>query len=358
MTMPGRTPDNDRIDQSGPPRAFHTLSQKSYTPVWVQLGWRVLAVLALVGVAVAVHWFDRDGLRDNYDGHVSFLDIIYFTMISITTTGYGDIAPVTTSARMFDALIVTPIRVFVVLIFLGTAYNFVLKRTWDRWRMAKIQKQLHDHIVVCGFGETGTEAVHELIARGTDPRSLVVIDRDQDALTRAHDMGCTVMEGDVTRDEFLEDVQIERAQCVIAASGRDDTSILVVLTVRHLAPNVPISVIIRAKDNELLARQAGATNVINPVNFAGLLLAGSVAGEHTADYISDLASVTGRVALAERKVQRDEVGKSIRDVVSGIGVRIYRDGTPFGFWEPESQNLQAGDTLVEIIPGQHPERKF
>lgn len=356
--MPGRTPDNDRIDQSGPPRTFHALSQKSYTPIWVQLGWRVLAVLALVGIAVAVHWFDRDGLRDNYDGHVSFLDIIYFTMISITTTGYGDIAPVSTSARMFDALIVTPIRVFVVLIFLGTAYNFVLKRTWDRWRMAKIQKKLHDHIVVCGFGETGTEAVQELIARGTNPRSIVVIDRDQDALTRAHDMGCTVMEGDVTRDEFLEDVQIERANCVIAASGRDDTSILVVLTVRHLAPTVPISVIIRAKDNELLARQAGATNVINPVNFAGLLLAGSVAGEHTADYISDLASVTGRVALTERKIEAGEVGKSIRDVVSGIGVRIYRDGTPYGFWEPESQSLQVGDTLVEIIPGQHPERRY
>lgn len=355
--MPGRAPDNDRFNHGSPQRTFHALSQKSNTPIWIQLGWRVLACLALVAIAVGVHWFDRDGLRDNFDGHVSFLDIIYFTMISITTTGYGDIAPVSTSARMFDALIVTPIRVFVVLIFLGTAYNFVLKRTWDRWRMAKIQKMLHDHIVVCGFGETGSEAVHELIARGTDPRSIVVIDRDQEALTLAHDMGCTVMEGDVTRDEFLEDVRISRAKSVIAASGRDDTSILVVLTVRHLAPNVPISVIIRAKDNELLARQAGATNVINPVNFAGLLLAGSVDGEHTADYISDLASVTGRVALSERKIEPHEVGKSIRDVVSGIGVRIYRGGQPYGFWEPESQSLMAGDKLVEIIPGQHPERR-
>ena len=355
--MPGRAPDNDRIDQSGAPRAFHTLSQKSTTPIWVQLGWRVLAVLALVALAVAVHWFDRDGLKDSYDGEASLIDIIYFTMISITTTGYGDITPVSPRARLFDALIVTPIRIFVVLIFLGTAYNFVLKRTWDRWRMAKIQKTLQDHIVVCGFGETGGEAVHELIARGVNPRCIVVIDRDADALTRAHDLGCTVMDGDVTRDEYLEDVRIERAKSVIAASGRDDTSILVVLTVRHLAPHVPISVVIRAKDNELLARQAGATNVINPVNFAGLLLAGSIEGEHVADYLSDLGSVTGRVALRERRVTPDEVGKPMSAVTTGLGVRIYREGQPYGFWEREPQKLEPGDMLVEIVPGQQPEAR-
>lgn len=107
---------------------YRTLTRKSGLPLWVDIMIRVGFVLALIGTAIAVHWFDRDGLKDNYDGHISFLDIIYFTMISITTTGYGDIAPVTERARMFDALVVTPIRVFVVLIFLGTAYNFVLQK--------------------------------------------------------------------------------------------------------------------------------------------------------------------------------------------------------------------------------------
>ena len=143
-----------------------TLKRKSTLPVWLSIGWRVIAVLSLVGLAVGVHYFDREGLRDNFDGEVSFLDVVYFTMISITTTGYGDIAPVSERARLFDALVVTPIRVFVVLLFIGTAYNFVLKRTWDRWRMALLQRNLHGHIIVAGFGETGSEAVDELIARG------------------------------------------------------------------------------------------------------------------------------------------------------------------------------------------------
>jgi voltage-gated potassium channel len=74
-----------------------TLKRKSSLPVWVAIGWRVLAVLALLALAIGVHWIERDGLKDTADGHVSFLDIIYFTSISITTTGYGDIVPVSDS---------------------------------------------------------------------------------------------------------------------------------------------------------------------------------------------------------------------------------------------------------------------
>ena len=328
-----------------------TLHRKSSVPVWADAIMRTLFVFALIGLAVAVHWFDRTGLQDNYDGDVSFLDVVYFTMISITTTGYGDIAPVTERARMFDALIVTPIRIFVVLIFVGTAYNFVLKRTWDRWRMKILQNNLQNHIVVAGFGVSGQQATKELLARGQDPKTIGVVDRDNDAIAAAESMGCTVLNADATRDETLNDVRIQTACSVIVSAGSDDTSILIVLTVRHLAPDVPISVTVRATDNELLARQAGANNVINPVNFAGLLLAGSCHGEHIADYIADLASVTGRVALAERAISPEEYGIPMTGLKSGVGVRLYRDGQPFGYWQQEAQSLQAGDLVVEIVPG-------
>ncbi|SIN66164.1 voltage-gated potassium channel [Parasphingorhabdus marina DSM 22363] len=331
---------------------YLTLRRRSSLPVWADIAWRVLFVLGLIGTAVAVHWFDRNGLQDSYDGDVSFLDVIYFTMISITTTGYGDIAPVTERARMFDALVVTPIRIFVVLIFVGTAYNFVLKRTWDNWRMKLIQGNLHDHIVIAGFGTSGKEAVQELIARGTNPEDIVVIDPYDEALAAAEQLGCAVINGDATRDVVLLDVKISRARSMIVSAGRDDTSILIVLTARHLAYHLPISVSVKAADNELLARQAGATTVINPVSFAGLLLAGSCEGAKISDYLSDLASATGRVKLVQREVEQDEVGMAMNDVVKdGLGVRIYRGNDVYGFWEPQVQKLEEKDVIVEIIPG-------
>jgi voltage-gated potassium channel len=101
---------------------------------------------------LAVHWFERDGLKDGLDGHVSFTDVIYFTMVSITTTGYGDIVPVSQGARLFDALLVTPIRIFFVLIFIGTAYQLVFRRSWEKWRMERIQRGCPGHVIIAGFG--------------------------------------------------------------------------------------------------------------------------------------------------------------------------------------------------------------
>lgn len=342
---------NDR--QTSKPKLqhrFQPLKRASKWPIWADVIARLGLAFFLIGIVVLVHWIDREGLKDSHDGQISFLDVVYFTMISVTTTGFGDIAPVSDRSRLIEAVIVTPIRIAVLFIFVGTAYNFVLKRTWEKWRMARIQAKLSDHIVVLGFGISGSEAVRELIARGTDPTSIVVIDQSASRIEEAEAMGCNILQGDASNDDTLIDVHIARAQAVLVSAGRDDTSILMVLTVRHLSPQVPISVVIRAQDNELLARQAGANNVINPVSFTGLLLAGSAQGAHVADYMADLASIGGRVQLRERRVMDAEIGRSIDQLASeGRGLRIYRGGKPFGFWEPEAQNLASGDLIVEVI---------
>ncbi|MET1755514.1 potassium channel family protein [Novosphingobium sp. RD2P27] len=333
------------------PRRFKPLRRAVPVPVWADLGLRLGAALTLVFVVVFIHWFDREGLQDSLDGEVSFLDVIYFTMISITTTGFGDIAPVTDRSRLVEAVIVTPIRFAVIFIFVGTAYNFIIRRSWETWHMKRIQERLSDHIVVLGYGISGSEAVGELLARGTDPSCVVVVDPSAARLEHAEGVGCNVLEGDATRDETLAAVKIDKAKAVLVSAGRDDTSILIVLTARHLAPHVPITAVVRADDNELLARQAGADNVINPVRFTGLLLAGSARGKHISDYLADLASVSGRVQLVERLVTPAEVGKPLSQLESGgRGLRIYRRGRAIGFWESAADRLEAGDLVVEIAP--------
>jgi voltage-gated potassium channel len=338
-----------RDDPRTPGPAF--LRRRSTLPVWADLAWRVLLIFALVAAVLAVHWVERDGLKDNLDNQISFIDVLYFTTVTVTTVGYGDIVPVSDTTRLFETFFVTPIRIFVWLIFLGTAYHFVFRNTWHRWRMARIQKALTGHIVVAGFGTSGAEAVRELIARGIAPARIVVIDGGDAALELAEAAGCNVLKGDATRDQTLSEVRVAQASAVIISAGRDDTSILITLTASHLAPGVPISVVVRASDNEDLARQAGATTVINPASFAGLLLAGSCQGAHIADYMTDLAATGGRVKLTERTVTPEEIGKPLRVLATGVGVRIYRDGQPIGFWEDGAKAIVAGDIIVEIVPG-------
>ena len=317
---------------------------------WRALALRIGLVALLVSIAILGHWIERDGLHDNLDGHISFTDVLYFTMITVATVGYGDIVPVTDSARLFDSFVVTPIRLFVWLIFIGTAYDFLLKGIWEGWKMRRIQDNLHNHIIVAGHGESGSEAVAELLRRGTAPTDILVIEPVAAPRVAAAALGLNVMDADATRNATLEAARLGRARALIVAAGRDDTSILITLTARGLAPHLPIRTVIKNRDNEPLARTAGADTVINPASFAGLLLAGACYGPHTADYMADLAATDGRVSLAERNIRSEEVGKPLSAITTGLGVRIYRAGQPIGFWEPGASALQPGDQIVEIVP--------
>ena len=326
-----------------------TLRRQSRLRPWEQFGIRMAIMIGMIVFIVAFHWYERDALKDNFDGHTSFIDVIYFTMISATTTGYGDIVPVTDRARLFDALIVTPIRVFFLLLLAGTAYTFIFKRTWNRWLMKLIQKNLHNHILLAGFGISNDKALEELIAKGVSPNRVVVIDGDQQALDRAAECGVAVLLGDATRDETLLAAHVDRAAALLISTGRDDSNILVTLTARKLAPNVNISVTIRESDNEDIARQAGADTVINPVSFTGLLLASSLDGPHRADFIADLATSAGRVELRERLVSPEEVGRAIDEVSSGQIVRLIRDGKPQRLSGRSAPRIAAGDRVLEIF---------
>ena len=322
--------------------------RKGSLNIWQSLWLRGVLVLVLLGIALAGHWFDRKGLHDNTDGVVSFSDVVYFTAITVTTVGYGDITPVTDRARMFDTFVVTPVRLFIWIIFFGTAYTLALKSTWEQIRTRMIRKGLKDHIIVYGYGSTGEAAVGELLRQGVKPQGIVVVDHTAARIALAIECGVTGIEGDATYNATQEAACIATARAVMVATHRDDSTVLIVLSARQMNPTVPISATVRATENEDLIRQAGADNIINPVSMGGHLLARASEGRHVAECIADLASADGQVVMRERPVTADEIGKPLSKLKTGMGLRISRSNHIHGYWEHAAQSLKAGDIIVEI----------
>lgn len=337
-----------RIDMRDEVPAPVNLNRKGQMGLWASLWLRAGLVLGLIGIAVAGHWLDRDGLRDNIDGHISGIDVLYFTAITVTTVGYGDIVPVSDRARMFDTFVVTPIRLFIWIIFLGTAYTLVLKTTWERLRTRMIRQGLKKHIIVYGYGASGEAAVNELLRQGVKPELILVVDHSSERIAAALERGVTVIECDATHNSTQETASIATAQAVIVSTGRDDTTALVVLSARHMNPLVSISATVRAVENEYLIKQAGADHVINPVSFGGHLLARAAEGRHVVDYISDLASADGRVVMRQRVVTAAEIGKPLSALTTGLGVRVCRDGKNLGYFDAGVESLHEGDIIIEI----------
>ena len=309
---------------------------------------RALLVLCLFGLVTGVLWLDRDGIRDQIDGELSFIDLVYFVVVSLTTVGYGDIVPVTERARLIDAIIITPARLFVWLVFVGTAFELFFHKGLERIRMARLQQQLRDHVVVCGYGHSGRTAALELVRRGTPAGDIVVVDTSEGLLQEAATAGHIGLRGDATMERTLRDAGVERAGAVILATGRDDTNALAALTVRQLNSRVRLIASVREEENAPLLRQAGADVTVSPAQLSGFLLADSVSNRHINDFVLDVLSSGGRLLMVERPVMPDEVGKAPGLIGRSMILRIYREGKPVGFWEPEGQRIEQGDIVVAL----------
>ena len=90
--------------------------------------------------------------------------------------------------------------------------------------MKQIQKNLCNHVVLAGFGRSGSKAAEELVGRGVPPTRLVVIDCSAEAaINAARTIGAAVVQGDASSNEVLSAVRIDRASALIVSAGRDDT---------------------------------------------------------------------------------------------------------------------------------------
>jgi voltage-gated potassium channel len=311
------------------------------------LATRFALVVVLFGLVLSLLWWDRDGLRDQHDGEISFSDVVYFTMITVTTVGYGDIVPVSTRARLLDALIVTPIRFGIWFLFLGTAYQLIIRQYMEGYRMAKLRATLDRHIIVCGFGHTGLSTTKELMARGVSGDQIIIIDTLEERVRLASSIGVAGFQADATQEAVLRDAVIDKAKAVIIAAGRDDSSALTLLTARHLNPTVRIIVSAKEEENVKLFKQGGADAIISPATFGGYILAAAVDQGHMVQYLDDLLTVQGNIALAERAVRPDEIGKTPADLKPDVLLRLYRGDRMLTLSELDHNGrLEAGDIMV------------
>jgi voltage-gated potassium channel len=314
----------------------------------VSLIFRATLVLLLLAAVFAVFLLDRSGLQDNIDGHVSVTDVLYFTMITVTTVGYGDIVPVSDPARLIDAFFVTPVRIFVWFIFLGTAYQFIFQRLIEEWRMTRLQRDLQDHVVLCGYGDSGSIAAGELLLRGWEPEQIVVIDSRRDEVQRAAEQGFIGLHGNASSEELLRVAGVPRAHSVIVSVGRDDTTVLVVLTIRELAKGVRIIARVLEQENVKLVKSSGADVIVSPPRFGGYLMADAVESHGTVEFVSDMLSFRGDYQLQEREPRAQEIGRAARDIEGALVIEVRRNGQRIGCWHDKGVVVQSGDRLLVI----------
>lgn len=317
------------------------------TPVVSLLRRLAIALGALVITALIVY-FGGDGYKDanNTDG-ISLLDAFYYATVSVSTTGYGDIVPVTETARLITTIFVTPLRLIFLITFVGTTVELLTERSRQSFRIQRWRSRLREHTVVVGYGTKGRAAVETLLGEGTDPTDIVVVDTDRAQLDAASALGLVTVTGNATRSAVLRIAGVPQAKAIVVATNRDDTAVLVTLTARELAPDIRIVASVRESENVHLLRQSGATSVIVSAETAGRLLGAATTNPAVVEVIEDLLTPDAGFAISERAVEDAEVGGSPRhlpDIVLGVvrGEDLYRvDASAV-------DALEAGDRLLYV----------
>jgi voltage-gated potassium channel len=309
--------------------------------------------MLVVVAAVAVTMLVRDGYVDGSDatGEVSLADAIYYATVSLSTTGYGDITPVTTQARLVNAIVITPLRVVFLGLLIGTTIEVLATQGRDRFRTARWRKYMRDHVVVIGYGTKGRSAVETLVSNGVRKESIVIVDPGQIALGDAHADGIAVVTGDATRREVLRRAGVERARQVIVTTDRDDSTVLCALNVRQLNPGAYLVAAVREHGNVPLVRQSGADSVITSSDAVGRLLGLSTVSPHLGSVLEDLLAYGEGLEVAERDVDESEVGKQPQQLPEQV-IAVVRDGEVHRYFEPAVKEFVRGDKLIVVRPSE------
>ncbi|HEV2109484.1 MAG TPA: NAD-binding protein [Thermomicrobiales bacterium] len=313
-----------------------------------------LAIGLIVGAAVVL-WIDRDGLRDHaHDGRpLGFTDVFYYTVISLTTVGYGAITPFTQEARLINAFLLTPIRIFLWALFLGTAYELTLLRVRlrEEYQMRQLHERLDRHVVICGYGVKGRAIVSELLAHGHSKDAIIIIDPEEDAVAAAAATGLAALRGDAAQEAMLTAAAVSKAADVLVAPNRDDAAVLICLTVRSLAPKVRLVASARQEENVKLLYGAGADLVVAPSVSGGRLMAAAVRQQAVPQFLEDILTFGHGMGAAERVIGPDEAGRltvDLPDLAGKLVLGVARGTERCPFNRLADFPLQPGDVVVYL----------
>lgn len=320
------------------------------------LGRRILAPVAVLWFVylVGVVGYKVIGGR----GH-SWLDALYMTTITLTTTGYREVIDITEhpSAMIFTiVLLLFGATAVVMTASMITAYIIEgdLTAGFRRRRMQKQIDAMRAHTIVCGAGQTGSAVVRELTATG-HPCVALESSAERAAAFERQFPDVPVLVGDCTDDEVLAQAGIGRASGVVVCTDDDKVALVTTVLARQMAPKARL--VARAADDRASQRlrQSGADATVSPGNIGGMRMASELLRPSVVTFLDQMLRDENRnLRIEEVRVENGSAFdgtnvQSLRLHEYGTGLLLLamrtRDGT-YLFNPPAATAVNGGCHLI------------
>lgn len=281
--------------------------------------------------------------------HYTPLEAVFTTISTITTVGF--------IPRPFDG----PGQIFTVTLVVfgvsGFLYTFGVivealgSGRWSRyWRARNLERQLDrlsDHVIVCGYGRTGTRVAAEMREKGVP---YVVVEMNPQPLEDVQRNREPYVIGDATSDDVLHQARIEQARALVSAVDSDERNVYIVLTARSLNPNVFIVARSSYPDSVAKLERAGADRVVSPYTTSGIRMAALALQPAVVDVLDIVAGGT-TTTIEELVVPSNADGRLTAATLRQSGATLLAvrsgDGT-IHVRPPDGYRLRADDVVVAM----------
>ena len=316
------------------------------------IGWRLRKPVIAFALVICIGGVGYHLLEDDW----SLLDSFYMAVITVTTVGLREVQPLDGPGRVFTIFLIF-VGVGAFTYFATSVANYLiageLKGYLELRKMRNKIEQLSDHFIVCGFGRMGIQVARDF-KRERQP--LVVVDKSEDAVSRAAELGYLAALGDAGDDNVLRQAGIERARGLITVIDDDATNLMVVLTARAL--NDKLFIVARANaemtDSKLVA--AGANRVLWPYGLGGRRMAQMALRPNVVEFLElvmhdeELELCLEELPIAiESKLDGAAIGPARLREATGANIVAVRQRTGKLLVAPRPDtSLQAGDIVVAL----------
>ncbi len=219
-------------------------------------------------------------LRHQFSDLHTWVDAFYYTIVTYSTVGYGDIVPVTMNAKIFTiSMIIVGISSFIATI--GVALGPLIEgRMKGVLNIMKSIRRFKNHVIICGEGYMATYAA-KLIQKEAQICFFIVDTADRASALQAKGFHAVVGSGNSRED--LESAGLAKAKALISAYPEDADNILTVMTATNFLREVDhegcqIICKIDQVQNVSKAQMVGATQVATPAIIGGEMMAKCVLG--------------------------------------------------------------------------------
>jgi voltage-gated potassium channel len=252
---------------------------------------------------------------------LSFVDALYFSIITISTVGYSDIYISSILGKVFTIILIIVSWVAFAYSISVITSNFIeggIGNMIYKYRHQNRIKKMKNHAIIVGYGRNGSRAAEELVKRNTE---FIVIEKNHNLIISNLDKRIQFHEGDATVDEVLIETGILRAKSILLTLPIDADNLFITISARALNPKIQIITRATSESAEKKLLIAGANEVVMPEYVGGSHMAAMVDSVDLVHFL-DQISISGKAMTNLVEIECSELPEHLMNhSIFDLGIR-------------------------------------